>query len=257
MKKIIPFILILIPLVAPAQEGLILFDRAVQYDFEIPEALESIRDQIPLETVTSMVLYFNETESLMEVVPVDEGEEATASNPRAAGMLARLKMGSLQRNDHETLLGAYVNQDDGTITESMDFMGRTFIIRGDQPAYAWKLSEDQSEFLGYMVQKATAELDSSTVEAWFTPEIPVSAGPGLFGGLPGMILVVVSVDDGRLAYSATEVHLDGLEEGAIIAPDEGRKVSREEYERIVEEKLEEIEALKRSRDDRSRGDRRQ
>jgi len=256
MKKIIPFILILLPLVALAQEGLVIFDRAIQYDFELPEEWESVRGQIPSESVTSMVLYFTEIESMMKVVPVDEDEEASVSNPRAAGMLARLKMGSSQRNDHETLLGAYVNQDDGTITETMDFMGRTFIIRGDQPTYAWKLSKDQSEFLGYTVQKATAELDSSTVEAWFTPEIPVSAGPGLFSGLPGMILVV-SVDDGRLVYSATNVHLADLEEGVITTPEEGRSVSREEYERIVTEKMEEIKNLRRNRRVRGQSDRRQ
>lgn len=103
-----------------------------------------------------------------------------------------------------------------------------------------------------MVQKATAVQDSTTIEAWFTPEISVSAGPGLFGGLPGMILVV-SVDDERLVYSATEINLDGLEDGMIKAPEDGHQVSRDEYEEIVAKKLKEVEARRRGR----RSDRRQ
>ena len=96
------------------------------------------------------------------------------------------------------------------------------------------------------MQKATAEHDSTTIEAWFTPEIPVSAGPGLYGGLPGLILVV-SVNDGHTVYSATEVSLTAVEDGVVKPPDDGQEVSREEYEKIVAEKLAELEATQRSR----------
>jgi GLPGLI family protein len=165
---------------------------------------------------------------------------------RAQGATARLKMGSPSRSDQESLLQAYVSHENGTIAETREFMGRTFLISGTQPSYAWKLSGEQSEFLGYMVQKATAVQDSAVIEAWFAPEIPVSAGPGLFSGLPGMILVV-SVDDGRTVYSATEITLEGLEDGAIRVPEDGQEVSRDEYEEIVAEKLAEIEMMRSSR----------
>ena len=163
-------------------------------------------------------------------------------------------MGSGSRSDNETLLETYVNHDDGTVAESRNFRGRTFLISGTQPTYAWRLAEEQSKFLGLMVQKATVVQDSTTIEAWFTPEIPVSAGPGVFGGLPGMILVV-SVDDGHRVYTATAIHLDGLENDAIKAPEDGHEVSRDEYEQIVAEKLEEVAALRKSRERRDRRDR--
>jgi GLPGLI family protein len=99
------------------------------------------------------------------------------------------------------------------------------------------------------VQKATAMQDSTVIEAWFTPEIPVSTGPGLYGGLPGLILVV-SVDGGHETFSATEVSLGDLEEGAMTAPEDGQQVTREEYEAIVAEKLEELAMRRRSRGDR-------
>ncbi len=251
MKRLLAFLFIVLPVAASAQEGAILFDRSVKFDFEVPEAWEEMKDQIPSSNFSSMLLLFNESASLMIPAPIEE--EAPTRMTRAQGAAVRLKMGSPSRSDQENLLKAYVNYEDGTIAETREFMSRTFLISGTQPSYAWKLTGEQSEFLGYMVQKATAVQDSTAIEAWFTPEIPVSAGPGLFGGLPGMILVV-SVDDGHTVYSATEINLDGLEDGAIKAPEDGQEVSRDEYEEIVAEKLEEIK-MRRSGRRRGRGER--
>lgn len=249
LSRLLTFLAILSPVVAPAQEGIVLYDRAVQYDFELPPRAEHLRDQIPSQSVTHMVLLFDESGSLMKEAP-DAGDEADVA-PRAMGLVTRLKMGSASRSDHETLLAAYVSLEDGTVAEAWDFMGRTFLITGTQPAYAWKLTGQQSEFLGRTTHRATTVHDSSSIEAWFSPEIPVPAGPGSYGGLPGLILVV-SVDDGHLVYSATEIALKELEEGAVRPPEEGRQVSREEYEEIVTEKLEERRQMIETRKQRRR-----
>jgi GLPGLI family protein len=166
-------------------------------------------------------------------------------------MATRLKMASSSRSDQEVLLEAYVRYEDGLAAETREFMTRKFLITRNRPAYQWRLTGEQSVFLGYNVQKATAVQDSSEIEAWFTPEIPVSAGPGLYGGLPGMILSL-SVDDGHTVYSAKEVTLSSVEEGVIKAPEDGEEVTSEEYEEIVAEKLEEIKLRTRRR---GRGDR--
>ncbi len=251
MKRLLVFLLALMPIAASAQSGAILFDRAVRYDFELPERMGEMRDQIPAANVGSLILLFNETESLMTPVPTDEDEEEEMISVRGRDMplsalTQRLKMGSTSRSDQEVLLDVYVNNEDGTVAETREFMGRTFLLTGTRPAYEWRLSGEQSVFLGYTVQKATAEQDSSVIEAWFTTEIPVSAGPGSFGGLPGMILSL-SVDSGHTVYSATEVNLTTVEEGVIKAPDDGEEVSRDEYEEIVVEKLEELAMRRRGR----------
>ncbi len=251
MRSLLTCFLLLAPILASAQEGSIIYDKAVKYEFEIPPRLESMKDQIPLEQTTSMVLLFNDSESLMKP---KVNEEKKPSGNRMDGLVTRLKMGSGSRVDNETFLETYQNYDEGTVVERREFMGRTFLLAGEQPTYAWKLTGEQSEFLGYAVQKATAVKDTSSIEAWFAPEIPVSAGPELYSGLPGLILVV-SVDDGRLAFSATEVNLEGLENGMIKAPEGGRVISLEEYEKTVAEKMDEIQDLRKNRG--RRGDRRQ
>ncbi len=223
----------LAPLSAFAQSGSITYDQVIKIAIQLPPEMESMRAQIPTESKNSLVLLFSETESLMKNAPKKEEDKATEI--RGEGFMFRA-MGRVQA-ENET----YTNLDEGTITEKRDFMGRTFLIGGDQPAYAWKLTGEQSEYLGYPVQKATAVRDTTKIEAWFSPEIPVSAGPELFAGLPGMILVL-SLDDGKIQYAATEIKLDGLESGVIKAPKEGKKVSRAEFDQIMEEKMKEMQA---------------
>ena len=250
MKKLMTLLFLLLPAAASAQQqGVILFDRQVQYGFEVPEDLKNrpeLKDMLeamPPAHYNSLLVLFNESASLM--TPAPEEEESPVSG-RGVGLATRMKMGSSNRADQEVLLEAYVRYEDGMMAETRDFMTKKFLLTGTRPAFEWKLTGEQSEFLGYSVQQAMAVHDSSTIEAWFTPEIPVPAGPGRFGGLPGMILSV-SVDDGQTLYSATEIKLDPVDAAAIKAPEDGDEVSHEEYEKIVAEKLEEIEMRRRSR----------
>lgn len=200
---------------------------------------------LPTNSFASVVLRFNASESVMTQAE-DRGEEVAHSSHVSAGVHGgpgfadRMRMMSPVRSDQERLVGAYSNNTDGTLVEELEFMGRTFRITGVRPAYEWRLVAEQSEFLGYIVQKAETEYDGKTIEAWFTPQVSVSAGPGQFGGLPGLILVL-SVNRGEELYSATSVDLGLGELDAVIAPPEdGDEISREEYEQIVAEKLEEL-----------------
>ncbi|MDE2720467.1 GLPGLI family protein [Candidatus Palauibacter polyketidifaciens] len=233
---------------APA--GSVDYVRSVQFDFEVPERMAAFRDRLAAQNTASMVLRFDGARSIMMPDPDAEAaaprggaRDSDRMDRRALGMALRLRMGSASRSDQEDVVQAYVDFGSGAITETREFMGRTFLISGDRPAFAWKLGTEQREFLGYMVQQATAVHDGSEIEAWFTPQIPVQAGPGQYGGLPGLILVL-TVDGGDLLYSATEVNLDGPGDVAITPPTDGEMVTREEYEALVAEKLEEIRATR-------------
>ena len=150
------------------------------------------------------------------------------------GGVFRMKM---DRAENET----YIDYDEDQRIEKRDFMGRVFLITGEASTLPWRLTDERSEFLGYMSQKATAVHDSTTVEAWFTPEIPVPAGPENYGGLPGLILVL-NLNDGETTYVAQELSLAPLDETLLVPPTKGKKVTREAFETIVEEKMKEMEA---------------
>jgi len=257
LRAIIVGLVLLLPCALSAQEGTIAFTHSVR--IEIPEEIRARlearggnggggRGAFPTESVSQVVLLFNATESLMKPVPrvAPEGGRGGggARGDRGAGFARRIRMASATRDAQETLVEAHTRYDEGTIVEARLLLGRSFIIADERPTYAWKLTTEQAEFLGYAVQKATAVQDSSVIEAWFTPQIPVQGGPGTFGGLPGMILVV-SINDGHVQYTATGVSMSPIAEGVIVRPTEGDEVTREEYEKIVTEKLEELRSTQR------------
>lgn len=130
------------------------------------------------------------------------------------------------------------------MVEARRFLGRTFRVTRERPSFGWRIGAEQADHLGYTVMKATAEHDSTAVEAWFTPQIPVPGGPASYGGLPGMILVL-SVNDGQTQYQATEVALQEMEAGLIRPPEDGDEVSYEEFEQLVKERLEEMRSSRR------------
>lgn len=75
------------------------------------------------------------------------------------------------------------------------------------------------------------------VTAWFTPQIPVKNGPGEYAGLPGLILEM-SVD--RTTILCSKIVLNPKEADEIKAPEAGTEVTREEYNKIVKEKTDEM-----------------
>ena len=79
------------------------------------------------------------------------------------------------------------------------------------------------------------------VVVWFTPTIPVPAGPGEYVGLPGLVLAVES-HDGDRKLEAISVELQPLDKALLKPPKKGKKVTPEEYEAMVAEKLEEMGA---------------
>lgn len=63
------------------------------------------------------------------------------------------------------------------------------------PDFKWKIESDKKELLGYMVQKATLNYAGRIWTAWYAEEFPVSEGPYIFEGLPGLILEMYDADD--------------------------------------------------------------
>ena len=76
-----------------------------------------------------------------------------------------------------------------------------------------------------------------TVTAWFTPMIPIKNGPAEYGGLPGLILEL-NIDRQTILCSKIVVNpTDGIH---IKKPEKGKEVSRDEFNKIVKEKTEEM-----------------
>lgn len=237
--------LLVAPAALGAQQGTITYTHSVNLDLELPPELAMMGAEIPSAVTRDVLLHFDPAASLMVPAPKkNTGREERFEMVMLAEMtmamsMTGMKIGGKSAGGTSPATESYVDLDEGGMVETRKFMGRTFRVVDRRPAYRWRLTSEHAEHLGYMVIKATAEHDSTAIEAWFTPQIPVEGGPGPYGGLPGMILVV-SVDDGHKKYFATEIALEDVEEGLIRRPGKGDEMSREEYDKMVAEKTEEM-----------------
>ena len=82
------------------------------------------------------------------------------------------------------------------------------------------------------------------MSAWFTPEIPVSTGPAMYGGLPGLIL---EINDDKTIILCTKVVINPKDKIKIKAPSKGKVVTRSEFDQIAENKAKEMEEMYQGR----------
>lgn len=236
--------------VAPisAQSGVVRYDRATRIDIDLPQ-YSPMRGRIPKAAIRPMQLRYSSDATVFEPAPA-ESDQRNGGATRASGSMEVMVMGShafrvggARGGSSDQVIGAFTNLEAGGYTEVREFLGRTFRIKEERPSFDWKLTGEEAIFLGHPVYQAVARQDSASIEAWFTPDIPISAGPAQYGGLPGLILTL-AVDSNRIVYTATAVDT-GATINKIEAPTDGRELSRTEYDQIVKEKEAELSKTRR------------
>lgn len=230
------FCLLLFHVQADAQEisGKVVYSEVVNLEKMMRDNDRPMtrRFEMPKERTSTMVLYLDGEETLYTKYEDPEAEEDVYEHG------GRRFMFRMHRDEGKV----YRNLGDSSFIEERNLLDKKFLIQGPPKAIEWKMTPDQMQVGSYLCLKATADDTSGTIIAWFTPQIPVSAGPSYFGGLPGLILHV-DINGGERTLTATEIDLDGVEEGVIEKPGKGKAVSREEFEEIVRQKREEMQEM--------------
>lgn len=240
MKKIILGLILISPLLSIAQqnEGKIIYNvtQQMNFDFKDNPEMKRFADKMPKHRKSQKLLTFNSESSLFENYENLEAEGASGhSFTTASG--AKMEM-NFKRPE------AIIFRDvvDKNTIESREFMGKKFLIKGDD-APVWKIKPEQVRFKDFVCQRAEWEKDTAThVVAWFTPQIPVSTGPGEYLGLPGIVLKV-DVNDGETIIEADQITFEELDETAISEPTKGKEVTRDEFKAIVKEKMDEMKEM--------------
>ena len=129
--------------------------------------------------------------------------------------------------------------------EQREFMTRFFLVESEIERKAWKLTNKKKKVLDYVCLGADLEFGDEIITAWFTSEIPVSAGPGDYYGLPGLILGVEKNEE--VFILATSIDLTPPDESTLNQLDKGQKVSPEKFDQIVIEKMEEYQKMMQSK----------
>jgi GLPGLI family protein len=128
----------------------------------------------------------------------------------------------------------YKNKKTGKRISQEYIVDRKFLLTDNLTTPSWTIANDEKEILGFTCKKAT---NKSGYVAWFCPDIPVDDGPAGYFGLPGLILEIQL--SGKI-ISASEVTLQCDAQKEIQEPTSGRKISREEFNALVQKKNNEI-----------------
>ncbi len=209
------------------------------------------------------ILTFNKDESIYKE---QEKLDAAPMNPGFKMMMSSYTPGA-----------QYKNLKTGRIIEENEFFGKQFLVTDSIKSLDWQITKESKPIGQYIAFKATAikkvdpndysmarpkkkdekenaEIKKDTaqpqdpmdmieipeeieVTAWFTPQIPVSNGPGEYAGLPGLIL---ELNVYRTTLLCSKIVMNPKDSEKIEPPTKGKKVTREEYVKIVKEKTEEL-----------------
>jgi len=157
----------------------------------------------------------------------------------------------------------YKNVKNKSLVQSQEFYGKQFLVKDELLALDWSMGSETKQIGKYMSFKATAKVPAKAltwydfswnelrsneenedteepfveIEAWYTPQIPVSQGPSEFWGLPGLIL---EVSVGNTVMICSEIIMNPKEKINIEAPDRGKVVAKMEYKDIISGKMMEM-----------------
>lgn len=250
MKKLYMLLLLALPMCLAAQmpSGTVTYVEVIKMEWTPPAdmdpamkaQIEEMRKHMPKSFSHFRELNFDGDHAFYHISPKEaEKEENLNAGGENRGGGFRMMMGALDQEHYwDVKKSKYV--------EKRTFFGKEFLIKDEIKPLKWKIMGEAKEIMGHVCQKAVAEVDSSEIVAWFDMSIPAPVGPNGYGQLPGLILEL-ELDKGRTTLTAESIDLKELDDKAIVEPKGGKVVTREEYNAIVKEKMDEMRQEWKSR----------
>ncbi|MFC1556655.1 GLPGLI family protein [candidate division KSB1 bacterium] len=227
--------------------GVVKYEQTTKYNFEsvfnprgdADPRLKQFLASLPKEGKEYRVLYFTDKKALYE-------EDMTVEKPAPSRELmgARERMQYMKPPSVE-IEKVYSDFGIDEVIQQVMFMTRNFRVKMAPEKKAWKFTNKNVKVLDYTCMGAEMAIGDTTITAWFTSEVPVSTGPEMFSGLPGLVLAVEI--NGETAIIATSIELNPPAEGVIVKPEQGEEYEKEAFDKIVKEKIEEWEKTQRRR----------
>lgn len=100
-----------------------------------------------------------------------------------------------------------------------------YFYEEDLPQWNWEISDSTKVILGYECIGAEVDYHGRRWTVWFTPEIPVNAGPWKLEGLPGLILEATA-EGNRYSFVADGIQQTGKQIVPIYLADEYERTDR-------------------------------
>ena len=175
---------------AQQKEGKVIYERTMQMQIRINDDNEQLASMLPKSRTDKFEMTFGNNQSLYK--HVDEKQQ----NEEFGGGGMQVRMVGPGMDDI-----IYCNFDKAGRVEQRELMGKKFLISDSIRKLNWKLGDDTKTIAGYTCRKAVAQRygkrfmmnmengvmekkeinDTTNIVAWFTMDIPVSAGPEVPG----------------------------------------------------------------------------
>lgn len=143
------------------------------------------------------VLYVKENQPtvmhdvITSTVPIKVIKDTTYINENGATIMK----GGSGSTDYSKYADEYMKIDHATHKiEMIKNISKKNILVTDQLNYSWQITNETKQIKNFTCYKATTAFRGNTFEAWFTPDIPINAGPWKWHGLPGLILEATDKD---------------------------------------------------------------
>ena len=233
---------------AQQKEGKVIYERTAQMVARqmIVNGVD-MAAQLPKSRVDKFELTFGNNQSLWKHVDEDNAQDEMSGNGMQIRMVAQ---GANDVIFHDFSSARKVEQ--------REMFDKKFIIADSIRKLSWKITGETKTILGHICQQAIAQrtgtrmqtlmengkiekkevTDTANLVAWFTTEIPVSAGPEVQGQLPGLILAL-DMNNGRTVYRAIELQ-PKTDLATIKEPTKGKKVTPDEFTKERDKMMEEL-----------------
>jgi GLPGLI family protein len=252
MKNVLTLLAIGFSVLANSQmkEGRVVYERTFQLPTRLFGGDPNIAAQLPKARTDQYELLFGKNQSLWQYLP-DASSDGDPNTFASGGMVIRFAGGS---NDI-----SFCNFESKTRIDQRELADKNYIVSDSMTQLEWKFTGETKTILNYTAQKATTQRittrnqmvmengemkrqtvpDTLTIVAWFTSNIPVAAGPGIYQGqLPGLILEL-DENNGRTVYQAVEVS-PKVSLNKIKEPKDGKKMTAAEFDKEREKVMEEM-----------------
>ena len=241
----------MITLVSRAQQpaGTVNYQEVEQLHMEISDDQEMSR-VLPKSHTDHFVLLFGNNQSVWK--PVEESDATSEVDGEGEGMHIRFMVAG----QSDITFCDFTREQK---IEQREIFDKKYIVTDSIRKLTWKLTGKTKTILNHLCQQAVAQKagksmqmninngvmdkkevpDTSTITAWFTMDIPVSAGPEYPGELPGLILEL-DMNNGNRVYTATGIS-GNVDPSQIKAPEKGKKLTPAQFATEREKLMEEMQ----------------
>jgi len=202
-------------------EGVITYEITVNNHRNLSPEREGMKAIVPQYRTFKQQLFFNANESLYKPLIEEEEEESGGQN-------RRFRMAGAVN---------YTNPSSSLFLSQTDVFGKKYLISDKLKTAPWKFGTETKTIQGYECAQAfytTTDERKQTITAWYTTKLSPLLGPERYNTLPGAVLAV-DVNNAERVIIAKKIELRALTRNELKVPSEGKKVTPDEFKKIMQE----------------------